>query len=203
MARAHERGYPFARQFPLFASAWVDFVDQNKFAEAELAKSVERSAYETGRNDVKSHSTTAGNWSSSPPLAHIDPLPLIERIVQDEVAKRIGTSNATRSQPTPPTRKKTDDGDRKSELPRYRKTVAEREGFGIAGLRPILVRTPFAVLDAVAGVAQILQRPPLTRNQVELMQIDTTASDSRPGFGLLRISPRSLEEELKTMVGPR
>jgi uncharacterized protein YbjT (DUF2867 family) len=69
-----------------------------------------------------------------------------------------------------------------------------------AGLRPVLVRIPFALWDAVAGLAEILPHPPLTRNQVELMQIDTTASDSRPGFGLLGISPRSLEEELKAML---
>jgi uncharacterized protein YbjT (DUF2867 family) len=68
-----------------------------------------------------------------------------------------------------------------------------------AGLRPVLVRIPFAFWDAVAGLAELLPRPPLTRNQVELMQIDTTASDSRPGFGQLGISPRSLEEELKAM----
>jgi uncharacterized protein YbjT (DUF2867 family) len=70
---------------------------------------------------------------------------------------------------------------------------------GAAGLRPVLVRIPFAFWNAVAGLAEILPHPPLTRNQLELMQIDTTASDSRPGFGLLGISPRSLEEELKTM----
>jgi uncharacterized protein YbjT (DUF2867 family) len=69
-----------------------------------------------------------------------------------------------------------------------------------AGLRPALLRIPFAFWDAVAGLAEILPQPPLTRNQVELMQIDTTASDSRPGFGLLGISPRSLEEELKAML---
>jgi uncharacterized protein YbjT (DUF2867 family) len=69
-----------------------------------------------------------------------------------------------------------------------------------AGLRPVLVRIPFAFWDAVAGLTEILPHPPLTRNQVELMQIDTTASDSRPGFGLLGISPRSLEEELKAML---
>jgi uncharacterized protein YbjT (DUF2867 family) len=68
-----------------------------------------------------------------------------------------------------------------------------------AGLRPVLMRIPFAFWDAVAGLAEILPHPPLARNQVELMQIDTTASDSRPGFGLLGISPRSLEEELKAM----
>jgi uncharacterized protein YbjT (DUF2867 family) len=70
----------------------------------------------------------------------------------------------------------------------------------IAGLRPVLVRMPFVFWDAAAGLAKMLPHPPLTRNQVELMQIDTTASDGRPGFGLLGISPRSLEEELKAML---
>jgi uncharacterized protein YbjT (DUF2867 family) len=69
-----------------------------------------------------------------------------------------------------------------------------------AGLRPVLMRVPFALWDAVAGVAEILPHPPLTRNQVELMQIDTTASDNLPGFRLLGISPRSLEEELEAML---
>jgi hypothetical protein len=64
----------------------------------------------------------------------------------------------------------------------------------------VLVPIPFVVWDAVAGLAKFLPRPPLTRNQVELMQIDTTASDGRPGFGLLGISLRSLEEELKAML---
>jgi hypothetical protein len=33
-----------------------------------------------------------------------------------------------------------------------------------------------------------------------LMQIDTTASENRPGFRALGISPRSLEEELESML---
>jgi uncharacterized protein YbjT (DUF2867 family) len=49
-----------------------------------------------------------------------------------------------------------------------------------AGLRPVLMRMPFAFWHAVAGLAEILPQPPLTRNQVELMQIDTTASENRP-----------------------
>ncbi len=69
-----------------------------------------------------------------------------------------------------------------------------------AGLRPVLMRMPFALWDALAGVAEILPHPPLTRNQVELMQIDTTASDNLPGFRVLGISPRSLEEELEAML---
>jgi hypothetical protein len=54
--------------------------------------------------------------------------------------------------------------------------------------------------DVLAGVAEILPYPPLNRNQVELMQIDTTASDNLPGFRQLSISPRSLEEELDAML---
>jgi uncharacterized protein YbjT (DUF2867 family) len=69
-----------------------------------------------------------------------------------------------------------------------------------AGLRPVLMRMPFAFWDVVASVAEKLPHPPLTRNQVELMQIDTTASDSLPGFHALGISPRSLEEELEAML---
>jgi uncharacterized protein YbjT (DUF2867 family) len=69
-----------------------------------------------------------------------------------------------------------------------------------AGLRPVLMRMPFALWDALAGVAEILPHPPFTRNQVELMQIDTTASDNLPGFRVLGISPRSLEEELEAML---
>ena len=70
----------------------------------------------------------------------------------------------------------------------------------IAGLRPVLIRMPFAFWNALAGVAEMLPQPPLTRNQVELMQIDTTASESLPGFLALRISPRSLEDELQAIL---
>jgi hypothetical protein len=66
-------------------------------------------------------------------------------------------------------------------------------------LRPVLMRMPFALWYMLAGLAEILPHPPLTRNQVELMQVDTTASD-RPGFRELGISPRSLEDELEAML---
>ncbi len=69
-----------------------------------------------------------------------------------------------------------------------------------AGLRPVLMRIPFGLWYALAGLAEILPRPPLTRNQVELMQVDTVASDRRPGFRDLGISLRSLEEELRAML---
>ena len=70
----------------------------------------------------------------------------------------------------------------------------------IAGLRPVLMRMPFAFWNALAGVAEMLPQPPLTRNQVELMKIDTTASESMPGFLALRISSRSLEDELEAIL---
>jgi len=71
----------------------------------------------------------------------------------------------------------------------------------IAGLRPVLMPIPFALWNALASLAQSLPEPPLTRNQVELMQIDTTASANLPGFRSLGISPRSLEDELATILG--
>ena len=43
----------------------------------------------------------------------------------------------------------------------------------------------------------------LAHNQVELIQIDRTASDNRPEFRMLRISPRSLEAELEAMLNHR
>jgi uncharacterized protein YbjT (DUF2867 family) len=70
----------------------------------------------------------------------------------------------------------------------------------IAGLRPVLMHMPFAFWNALARVAEMLPQPPLTRNQVELMQIDATASERLPGFRALGISPRSLEDELEAIL---
>jgi uncharacterized protein YbjT (DUF2867 family) len=70
----------------------------------------------------------------------------------------------------------------------------------IAGLRPVLMRMPFAFWNALAGVAEMLPQSPLTRNQVELMQIDSTASERVPGFRALGITPRSLEDELEAIL---
>jgi uncharacterized protein YbjT (DUF2867 family) len=71
----------------------------------------------------------------------------------------------------------------------------------IARLRTVLMPMPFALWDALAGVAERLPQPPLTRNQVELMQIDTVASENLVGFRSLGISPRSLEDELEAIIG--
>jgi uncharacterized protein YbjT (DUF2867 family) len=70
-----------------------------------------------------------------------------------------------------------------------------------AGLRPVLMRVPFTAWYALANLAEFLPNPPLTRNQVDLMKVDTKASD-QAGFRELGISPRSLEEELQAMLKP-
>jgi uncharacterized protein YbjT (DUF2867 family) len=69
-----------------------------------------------------------------------------------------------------------------------------------AGRRPVLVPVPFAVWHAVGWVSEMLPRPPVTRNQVELMQIDNVASDEVPGFAELGIPPQPVEETIRTML---
>ena len=69
-----------------------------------------------------------------------------------------------------------------------------------AGLAPRLVPIPFAVWHALAWASEILPSPLLTRNQVELMQIDTVASPEMPGFAELGISPHSVEAILQKML---
>ena len=69
------------------------------------------------------------------------------------------------------------------------------------GRKPILVPIPFGLWSALAYGAEMLPQPPITRNQVELMQIDSVASPGAPGFGDLRISPTSLQDLLPAIVG--
>jgi integrase len=104
IARAQERGYLFAQHFPGFANSWVDYVDQNKAGEAEIAKNVARRAYEAGRTDERATTAEAQHdmqpaMVSSIPLAPLDPVALIERIVQDEVARRLAPRPAPRAEP--------------------------------------------------------------------------------------------------------
>ena len=49
-----------------------------------------------------------------------------------------------------------------------------------ADLAPLLIPVPFAVWHTLAWASEILPGPPLTRNQVELMQIDTVSSPEMP-----------------------
>ena len=69
-----------------------------------------------------------------------------------------------------------------------------------AGLAPRLIPIPFGVWHALAWASEILPDPFLTRNQVELMQIDTVSSPEKPGFAELGISPQPVEAILQQML---
>lgn len=69
-----------------------------------------------------------------------------------------------------------------------------------ASLKPRLIPIPFAAWHVLAWFAKILPRPPITQNQVELMQIDTMASSELPGFKELGITPVAVEEVLQEIL---
>jgi NADH dehydrogenase len=71
------------------------------------------------------------------------------------------------------------------------KTIARR-----ARRKPILLPVPFGMWRCFAYVAEMLPRPPITRNQIELMQIDNVATSGMPGFGDLQLLPHPVEEVL-------
>jgi hypothetical protein len=59
---------------------------------------------------------------------------------------------------------------------------------------------PFELWHALAVVAEFLPRPPITRGQVELMEIDTVANPTAPGFADLGVRPRELETLLASVL---
>jgi uncharacterized protein YbjT (DUF2867 family) len=69
-----------------------------------------------------------------------------------------------------------------------------------AGLRRILIPLPFAAWHVLAWASEKLPLPPVTRNQVELMQADNVSSREMPGFAELGILPHSVEEILQGML---
>jgi NADH dehydrogenase len=69
-----------------------------------------------------------------------------------------------------------------------------------AGLQPRLVPVPFAAWHALAWMAEALPNAPLTRNQVELMEIDTVAGPGSHGFADLGIVPRPVEATLSELT---
>ncbi len=61
--------------------------------------------------------------------------------------------------------------------------------------RPLLP-VPFPIWHALALVMEILPKPPLTRDQILLMQSDNAVSHDAAGFGALGLQARSLSEAL-------
>jgi uncharacterized protein YbjT (DUF2867 family) len=72
-----------------------------------------------------------------------------------------------------------------------------------AGLTARLMPMPFAAWHALASAGEMLPNAPVTRNQIELMQVDNVASPSMPGFAELGIAPRLLEDVLREMLAQR
>lgn len=69
--------------------------------------------------------------------------------------------------------------------------------------RRVLVPFPFFAWRIMGYLAEYLPSPPVTRNQIELMEIDNVAAPSAPGFGDLGITPRSLGESLPSILDRR
>jgi uncharacterized protein YbjT (DUF2867 family) len=69
-----------------------------------------------------------------------------------------------------------------------------------AGLKRILIPVPFAAWQALAWIAEMMPSPPITRNQVELMQVDNVPSSEMPGFRELGVSPHTVEETLQEIL---
>jgi uncharacterized protein YbjT (DUF2867 family) len=69
-----------------------------------------------------------------------------------------------------------------------------------AGIKPVLFPMPFAAWHMLARLGELLPHPPITRNQVELMQIDSVAAGDRLGFNDLDIAPRSIDDILPSIL---
>jgi NADH dehydrogenase len=66
--------------------------------------------------------------------------------------------------------------------------------------RPLLIPLPFILWRRIAYLAEFLPNPPITRNQVELMESDSVATPTAPGFGALHIVPKSIEDMLPEVL---
>ena len=66
--------------------------------------------------------------------------------------------------------------------------------------RPYLVPFPFALWHVIGYFSEALPSPPITRNQVELMEQDNIADPEAPGFEALQISPQAIENILPQML---
>jgi NADH dehydrogenase len=69
-----------------------------------------------------------------------------------------------------------------------------------AGIRPLLVPFPFGAWHLLARAAEMLPRPPVTKNQVELMEVDTVVSPQMPGLSDLGIAPQSVADAVRDLI---
>ena len=55
---------------------------------------------------------------------------------------------------------------------------------------------PFSLWHLIGYVSEVLPNPPITRNQVELMEQDNVPEPGALGFEALQMSPRAVENVL-------
>lgn len=68
------------------------------------------------------------------------------------------------------------------------------------GSRRFLVPVPFVVAELEGSLLEILPKPPLTRDQVELLKSDNVAGGHEPGLEALGIEPTALEAVLPSYL---
>jgi uncharacterized protein YbjT (DUF2867 family) len=68
------------------------------------------------------------------------------------------------------------------------------------GSRPVLVPFPLGLWHVIGYLSETLPSPPITRNQVELMEEDNVAQPGNAGFAALQISPQAIEDVLPRML---
>lgn len=71
---------------------------------------------------------------------------------------------------------------------------------GRLGKRPILLSVPFPIWHPLAGIAEMVPASPLSRSQVDLMEVDTVASAGMPGFAALGVTPQTIEHALEEIL---
>ena len=72
-----------------------------------------------------------------------------------------------------------------------------------AGNRPLLLPIPFALWHTIGYLAEFLPSPPITRNQVDLMETDSVPAPGTPGFEALQIVPHAIEDVLPEVLHSR
>ena len=70
------------------------------------------------------------------------------------------------------------------------------------GRPTLLVPVPFVMWDMLAALMAFLPDPPLTRDQVKLMERDNVVGSKALALEDLGIHPRSVEEVLPTYINP-
>jgi uncharacterized protein YbjT (DUF2867 family) len=70
----------------------------------------------------------------------------------------------------------------------------------VIGRRRLLVPVPYGLASAQALFLELLPKPPLTRDQVKLLQKDTVVTPGAPGLAELSVTPTALELVLPTYL---